>query len=129
MPGIHRALAETLKTLRAFGFDSTRLDLAAEEAGEHLAAKFRSLGFVLRESDESLNILGREHLNSWLQRCAETDPVQCANPGRIAIVLGDDLNPALADWIAWLAQTPAQVTLIGEYHPGLPSMFWKAKIP
>ena len=123
MPGIHRALAETLRALRAHGLDSTRLDLAADEVGEHLAAKLRSLGFVLRESEESLRLLGREHLTSWLQRSVESDPKECENPGRVVIVIGGELDPALAAWIDWLAQTPGKLTLIGETHPKLPSMF------
>ena len=123
MPGIHRALAECLGTLRAYGFDAGRLDLAAEEAEPYLALKLRSLGFLLRESSESLRELGREQITAWLERTVASDPAECDDGGHIAIVVGGHLEPALAEWITWLSRTRATVTVIGEVHPGVPSMF------
>ena len=123
MPGIHKALAESLGTLRAYGFDAARLDLAAEGTEPYLASKLRSLGFLLRESSESLRDLGREQVTAWLDRTVATDPAECDDAGHIAIVVGGQLEPALADWIAWLARSEAKVTVIGEVHPGIPTMF------
>ncbi|MHB8635241.1 MAG: PD-(D/E)XK nuclease family protein [Fimbriimonadaceae bacterium] len=123
MPGIHAALAKSLGTLRAYGLDAARLDLAAEAADPYLASKLRSLGFLLRESSESLRELGREHMTSWLERTVATDPAACDSAGHVAILVAEGLDSATANWIAWLGRTQATVTVIGEVHPGVPAMF------
>lgn len=123
MPGIHRALAESLGTLRAYGVDAARLDLAAETAEPYFAAKLRALGFVMRESAEALHDLGRESLTTWLERLVAIDPADCDDAGDIAVCVAGELEPSLANWLAWLGRTRARVTLIGERHPGLPHLF------
>lgn len=123
LPGVHAALAETLGTLRAHGIDASTLDLAASNADEHFAAKLRSLGFLLRESGDSLRQLGREHVTEWLHRTTATDPSLCDDAGQVVIVVGGRLEPSLGQWIEWLGRTKARVTVIGEIHTGLPHLF------
>lgn len=114
-PGFHKAAVRTLRELHAWKIGPDELEEAACKAGN---AKLASLAFLEREARQTIESLGRELNSVQMQRSIDCRPAQGGSFKQILVLAGSCDQPLAAQWLRWLAEAGADVTVVVDMpHP------------
>lgn len=121
-PGFQKYTGRLLDDLRAYGIEAEELRNASAHANEDLAAKLRDLALLQESVADAMAKLGKRFNRERMEACYEFEDGPPLDLDLVAWVGSDDAPLAL-QWLKWIAERGANVTLILEAHPTNPDLF------
>ena len=126
--GLHRRLAETIKELASWGFESESLAIAGSECSTDLEAKLKSLAWIWEKAEHRLAQFGCELSHRHIGHCLASEPDADVAFPRCLVFLDGEFAPKHADWLRWAATTGAEITVVVEGSPSAADLFETSRL-
>ncbi len=126
-PGIHKAIARTLKELQEWGIDEQAMIDLASPAEPRLASKLQSLRAIDREVRAILRDLGRQTHAEHLVGCFDAVLDSEGIAKRLLVFAGSDPHPLRTTWLKWLVTQGFEITVVVDRHAENAAIFQGAK--
>lgn len=108
--GVARAVARSLRELRYLGRPIEELRTEAFGLEEPVQSRVLELLSLLDRSDQTLRMLGREHVSDQLMRALGSDLSSGVElPARLLVFGIDEAMPLERRWLEWLASAGSEV--------------------
>lgn len=121
-PGFLRLVGGLLDDLRGYGIEADEIRAAAGYADESLAPKLSDLASIQESIAHSMAMLGKRFNRERIEACYEHDDGPELDLDIVAWAGSDDAPLAL-DWLKWVSERGARVTVIVEAHPTNATLF------